>query len=128
MAAVTATGGAEAEGDQQKLQAAILGDAAARGLQGGLEDAFFYRQPVEENDVEHDPADREEAGDGAKHGRAQRHVGRHREDKNGDEVGDDQRNDCRDVRLDLVGCDENEKREDRKDCRTRRKTPLSSGS
>ena len=33
-------------------------------------DAFLDRQPVEEDDVEHDPADREEAGDGAEHGRA----------------------------------------------------------
>ena len=61
--------GAEGKRDQQKLQAAIRGDAADRGLQR-LERALLDRQPVQKDDVENDPADREEAGDRAEHGRA----------------------------------------------------------
>jgi hypothetical protein len=50
------------------LQAAVGGDPADRVLQR-LERAFLDREPVKEDDVEDDPADREEAGDGAENGR-----------------------------------------------------------
>ena len=103
---------AEAERDQQQLQAAILGDAADRGLQRS-EHTFLHRQPVEEDDVEHDPADREKARHRAEDRGADRHVGRHREEEDRDEVCDDERDHRREVRLHLVRRDEQQQRDHR---------------
>jgi hypothetical protein len=103
--------GAEGEGDKQQLQAAVVGDAADRDLQR-LERALLDCQPIEKDDVEDDPADREEAGHHAEHRRAQRQSGRHGEDNDGDEIGDDQRDDGGDVGLDLARRDQGEQRDD----------------
>src|SRR5262249_15283619 len=73
----------------------------ADGLLQSLETAGRDRKAVHEDDVEHDPADREESRHGAEHGRTQRHVGRHGEQKDRYAVGDDQGDDRGDVRLDL---------------------------
>ena len=40
------------------------------------------------------------------------HAGRHGEEKDGDQIGDDQRDHSRDVRLDLVGRDQCQQRDD----------------
>ena len=77
---------AERKRDQQQLQAPVLGDAADGALQQ-FEPAGRNRDAVEKDDVQHDPADREEAGDDAEQRGADRHVGRHREDEDRDEVG-----------------------------------------
>ena len=74
IAAVTATGvpkpaapskkAPKAEGDQQQLQAPVRGDVRDAVLQH-LERAVLLGQPVQEDDVEHDPADRQQAEGGA---------------------------------------------------------------
>ena len=51
---------AEAKGDEQELQAAIGGDAGEAALQD-LELAVLDGEVVQEDDVEDDPADREQA-------------------------------------------------------------------
>jgi hypothetical protein len=103
---------AEAERDQQKLQPPVLSYAADRRLQR-LEHAPLHRQAVEEDDVEHDPADGEEAGDGAEHGGAERHARGHREDDDGHEIRHDQRDDGGEMRFDFVGGDQREQRHHR---------------
>ncbi len=103
---------AERECDQQQLQAAVIGDAADGCLQR-LEGAFRHREPVEKDDVEDDPADREEAGHRAEHGCAQRHARGHGEDEDRHQVGDDQRDDGGDMGLDLVGRDQHQQRHHR---------------
>ena len=118
--------GAEREGDEQKLQPAIRGDAADRRLQG-LERALLDRQPIEENDVENDPSDREKAGYRAEHGRTQRQTRRHGEDKDRHEIGDDERNNGGDMRLHLVGRDEHQQCDDRQGRTERRKNPVVEG-
>jgi len=59
----------ERECNQQQLKAAIFGDATDGGLQR-LKHPLLDRQPVKKDDVEYDPADREEAGDSAQHRRS----------------------------------------------------------
>ena len=83
----------------------------------------LHGQPIKEDDVEHDPADGEKAGHGSQDGGAQRHPGRHGEQKNRNEVGNDERNDRRDMRLDLVACDQDQQRHDRKRGRDGRQRP-----
>lgn len=103
---------ADRERDQQQLKPAVLGDTAYGGLQR-LERTFLDRQPIKKDDVEHDPTNREEACDGAQNRRTQRHIGRHRKDHDCDEIGDDQRDKCRDVSLHFVGRDQCKQRDDR---------------
>jgi hypothetical protein len=117
IAPVTATG--VPKPDAQELQASVGRDAADGGLQD-FESAVRHRQSVEEDDVEHDPADGEEARHRAERRRPQRHVGRHGEDEDRDEVGDDQRDDRGVVRLDLVGCDQRQQCHDGQGRRDRR--------
>src|SRR5262249_58885682 len=104
--------GAEQKRDQQHLKATVFRAPADRGLQG-LERAFLHRQPVEEDDIENDPANREKARDRAEHGRTQRHIGGHRENDNGDENRDKERDNRRDVSFYLVRRAENKKGYDR---------------
>src|SRR5580765_1182567 len=101
---------------EQQLQSAVLGDAADGGLES-LEYAPFHGQPVKENDIQDDPADREKAGDCAERGCAQRHVSWHSEDDDGNQISDDKRNDRCDVSLNLIRGNENKKRYDWKCCR-----------
>src|ERR1700724_430026 len=85
IAAVTATGvpkpdapskkRAERKGDQQQLDAPVRAHPADRLLQR-LDRAAGEGQPVHEEDVEHDPADREETDDRAEHGRTNRQPAR----------------------------------------------------
>jgi hypothetical protein len=55
-------------------------DPADRGLQN-FKCALLDGEPVEKDDIEHDPADWEEPRDRAQNSRAQRHAGRHGEQK-----------------------------------------------
>ena len=85
MAAVTATGvpkpaapskkRAEAEGDEEELQAAVAGDAGQAVLQT-LKEPVSTVRVVEEDDVEDDPADGEEAVGGPEPGRPRGHARR----------------------------------------------------
>ena len=76
--------GTEGKGNQQQLDAAVFGDAGNRVLQD-LEAAVLLGQLVQEDDVEHDPANGQQAGEAAQHGRAAGHVGRHVVDENGND-------------------------------------------
>ena len=104
--------GAERKCDQQQLQPAIGGDAADGALQQ-LELPGLDRDAVEENDVEHDPADREEADHHAEQRCPDRHADGHGVDNNGDDVGDDQRDQRRDVRLHFSAGDQHQQRDHR---------------
>jgi hypothetical protein len=103
---------AEGERDQEQLQATVVGDPADGALQQ-FEATGLDRNAVEENDIEDDPADREEADHHAEQRCPDRHARGHVVDGNGDDVGDDQRNDGRDVRLDLAAGDQHQERDHR---------------
>ena len=75
---------AEAEGDQQQLQATVLGDAGHALLQH-FEASRLNRELVHEDDVQHDPADGEQAVAGAIDGRSSRQSGRHVEAEDRDQ-------------------------------------------
>ena len=104
---------AERKRDQQQLQAAVGGDAADGALQQ-LEPSGLDRNTVEENDVEHDPADGEEADHHAEQRCLYRHGGRHGVYENRDDVGGDQRDDSREVRLHPAAGNQHQKRNHRK--------------
>ena len=101
----------ERKRDQQQLQAPVLGHTADGALQQ-VETPGCDREAVEEDDVQDDPADREEPGHHPEQTGANRHAGRHGEDEYRDEIGGDQRNDGGDMRLDLAACDQNQQRDD----------------
>ena len=103
---------AEGKCDQQQLQTAIRGDAADRRLKR-LECALLHRQPVQKEDVENDPADREEACDGTEDRRANGEAGRHRECEHCDRNRDQQRSNGSDRGLDLVRCDQGQQGDNR---------------
>ena len=111
--------GAERKRDQQQLNAPVGRDPADRPLQQ-FETPGLDRDAVEEDDVEHDPADREEADDDTEQRRADRHASRHGEDNNRDDVGDDQRDDRSDMRLDLAARDQHQQRDNGDGSRDRR--------
>jgi len=99
MAPVTATGvearcafkeRAKAERHQQQLQAAVFGDARDGALQD-LERPVQGGEPVQEDDVEDDPADREQAGNDAKARRLARHGSRHAKHERRNADADNQR-------------------------------------
>src|SRR6185312_1742284 len=92
---------AERERDQQKLETPIGRHAADRGLQR-LEHALRDRQPVKENNIEHDPADWKEFCYSSESSREQRDMCRHSEQKNCDWIGNNQRRDRSHVRLHLI--------------------------
>jgi hypothetical protein len=73
---------AEAKGDQEQLQATVIGDAADAVLEH-LEQAEFLRELVEEDDVEDDPTDRQKPEGGAEERRFAGHFGRHAEYEDG---------------------------------------------
>ena len=75
---------AKAESDEQQLQAPVLGDAGQALLQH-LEAAALHRELVHEDDVQHDPADGEEAVSRAQHGGCTRHARRHVETEDGNQ-------------------------------------------
>ena len=91
---------AETEGNQQQLQASVIGDAGDGVLQY-LEGSVFSRQAMQEDDVEHDPADGHQTVDGTKHGGIGSHVGRHAEAEDGDKQGGYERQNGRNVGLDM---------------------------
>jgi hypothetical protein len=89
MAAVTATGvpkpaapskKAPKEGNQQQLDAAVFGDAGKRILQH-LEAAVLLGQLMQEDDVQHNPANGQQAGEAAEQGGTPRHFAGHVVDK-----------------------------------------------
>ena len=91
---------AEAERDQQQLQAAIRRDVGDR-VPKYLERTALFGQPVQEDDVENDPADRQESEQRAIDGSHPCHFRRH-------PVGEDRDDQCGDqpeyrgpVRLDM---------------------------
>ena len=105
--------GAEGKRDQQQLQPPVGGDAADRLLQR-LESALLHGQPVEENNVEDDPADREEAGHGAKHRRrAATSPAGMVKTKIAIKIRHHQRDHCGNMRLHLARSDQDEQRDDR---------------
>jgi hypothetical protein len=73
------------------------------------------------------PADREKAGHRSEHSRAEGQTGRHGEDEDRHEIGDDERNDGGDMRLHLVGRDQHQQRDDRQSRADRRKNPIIEG-
>jgi hypothetical protein len=92
------------------LYAAVVRHAADRLLKL-LELPFLHRQPVEEDDIEDDPADREKAGDRSQNSGTDRHRCRHGEDEDCDQIGNDERDDGCDMCLHHIGCDKAEKNE-----------------
>ena len=103
---------AERECDQQQLQAAVGRDAADRPLQD-RKGAGRDGQPVHEDDVEDDPADREEARDRAENGGADRQAPGHREQQDCHEDRGDERDDRRDMCPDCAGRDQHQEGDDR---------------
>ena len=103
---------AEREGNQQQLQAPVGRDAADRPLQD-RESAGRDGQPVHEDDVEHNPADREKPDQRAEESGTQRQPPRHREQQHRDEDRRGQRDQRRDMRLDRTGRDQHQQRDDR---------------
>ena len=110
IAAVTATGcaepgsaleeRAEREGNEQQLDPPVIREVADRSLQA-LEVALIVGQIVEENDVEDDPADRQQP-EGRAIGRGHaRHMRRHAEAEDSDGERRDQPEDRGVVGLDL---------------------------
>jgi hypothetical protein len=87
-------------------------DAADRLLQD-LEPAFLHRQPVEEDDVQNDPADREQADHGAVNRGADGDARRHGEDEDGDQDRHDQSDEGGDIGLHLAPRDEPEQHQHR---------------
>ncbi|MGY4482805.1 hypothetical protein ACVWWR_001996 [Bradyrhizobium sp. LM3.2] len=67
-----------------------------------------HRHPVKEDDVENDPADRKETGDDAQHRSADRHVGRHGEDEDRDQIGHDHGDNRRNMSLDAPARDQDQ--------------------
>jgi hypothetical protein len=103
--------GAEAKGDQQELDAPIGRDATDRALQQ-LETALLDAEAVEKEDVEHDPADRKEAGHQPEHRGPQRQARRHGEAPDRDDDGSAQGDDGGDVRLHLARRDQRQQHHD----------------
>ena len=68
--------GAVGEGDQQQLQPPVLRDVGDRVFLD-LAGAALVGELMQEDDVEDDPADRQEPGEAAEHRRLARHLGRH---------------------------------------------------
>ena len=110
---------AERKCDQQKLQSPVARHAADRPRQD-VERARRNGQPVKKDDIEHDPADREEPGHGAKHRRSERKTRRHGEQEDRHQNRDDQRNQRRKMRFHPAGCDQHEERHHRQCSRNRR--------
>ncbi len=110
MAPVTATGGAEtggpfeesteAEGNQQQLQTSIVSDAR-QGILQHFERTVLGGQPVQEDDVEHDPADRQQTVGGAVECGRACHVRRHAKGEDRNQQGRAQGQQRRQVRLDV---------------------------
>ena len=122
IAAVTATGvpkpcrtleeGAEAEGDEQQLQAPVVADGADRTLQN-RELPLFARELIEENDVEDDPTDGEQPERRAIGGGKRGHRRRHPVAQDGDREGCEETEDRRYVRAQLEDADTAQQHDDR---------------
>ncbi|MNF69594.1 hypothetical protein D3C84_514810 [compost metagenome] len=78
--------GAEAEGDQQQLQTAIVSDAR-QGILQHLERTVLGGQSVQENDVQHNPANRQQAIGCTVQRCRTGHVRRHAEGENRNQQG-----------------------------------------
>jgi hypothetical protein len=99
--------GVKRERDQEQLQPAIRAHAANRHLQG-LERALLQGEPVQEEHVENDKADREEACHRAENCRTQGEVGGHRKGPDRNANGYEQCDDGGDRSLDPVGGDQHQ--------------------
>ncbi|MPM20589.1 hypothetical protein SDC9_67020 [bioreactor metagenome] len=91
---------AKAEGDQQQLDAAVFGNARERILQH-LEATVLLGELMQKDDVQHNPADRQQAREATEQRRPPRHVGRHAVGKNRHHQRGDQPHACGDMRLDV---------------------------
>jgi hypothetical protein len=91
---------------------AVWGNPADRLLQR-RKSPSRHRQPVHEDDVEHDPADRKEADDRAEDAGADREPRWHREQEDGDDDHDEECNKRGEMSLDRSGGDQDEQRNDR---------------
>src|SRR5579871_1382406 len=103
----------EAERDQEQLKAPVFGDSRDAVLQD-LEQAQTFGEPVEENDVEDDPADRQEAERGAKQGSFACHGGRHAENEHGTSKRDRECQQRRNMRLHAKYAERTEQNDHRK--------------
>ena len=92
---------AETKSDEQQLQTPVSSDAANRLLQD-FKPAFFNSQAIQKNDVENDPAYRENAGYSAINGGADGDTCWHGENKNCNQQADNYRYECSDMRLHLA--------------------------
>ena len=68
--------GAKRECNEQQLEAAVFGDTGDAVLED-LEVALVLGELVKKNDIQNNPADRQQSEAGAIHGRPARHPGRH---------------------------------------------------
>jgi hypothetical protein len=103
---------AEAEGDQQRLDAAIAGHAGDLFLQDG-ELAGLDRELVDEDRVEDEPADGQEAERGAVAGGGEGERGRHAVGEDRDGEGDAEGDEGRDVRAHVPESQQAEQDDDR---------------
>ena len=99
-------------GDEEELKPPVGGDAGHRLLQRG-EPALLHRETVEEDDVEDDPADREQPERHAIGGSARGQIRRHAEEEDGDAEGQDQGQNGRDMGLHFAAGDHAEQGDDR---------------
>ena len=114
----------KAEGDEEQLQATILRDAGQAVLQD-VELSGFNRELVHKNNVQHDPADREEAVTGAVNRRRSGKTGWHMKDKDGGEQGRRQSGQRRVVRLYMSERETAEQHDNRQRGQDRGKPPVS---
>ena len=106
--------GAETEGNEQKLEPTVVADVADASLQD-VELALFVGELVEEDDVENDPADREQAEGGAIDGGHRRHAAWHAEDEDRDQQGGGEAEQRGEVRLHFEDADRAEQ-DDHRNC------------
>ncbi|MNX75234.1 hypothetical protein D3C86_1066990 [compost metagenome] len=82
------------------MQAPVIGDAR-QGVLQHLERTVLGGQAMQEDDVQHDPANRQQAVGRTEQRRGTGHVRRHAEGEDRDQQGRDQGEQRRQVRLDM---------------------------
>ena len=102
---------AEAEGDEEELEAAVWGDGGD-GLLHDFKLAGFDGDVVEKDGGDDDPNDFEEAVGGAVEEAACGHLGGHVEDEDGAEDGCGGAGDCAEMRADFESSEQAEKNYD----------------
>ncbi|MCY1416253.1 hypothetical protein D9M71_317550 [compost metagenome] len=110
--------GAEAETDQQHLQALVIGDRQHRAADH-FELAALDRQFVEEHRRDDDPGDRPQAIGKTVSGGGKRHVGGHLEGEDRYQDRQTEGDAAGDVALEPEHCQSEEEEHDRDDCRER---------